>query len=257
MRGGGRLSVAALGGLCALATAGRAGRTRADDTRPKAASLTWERAFPVDAEAQQVHFVASFAGKDGGRHTLEVWRRGEAFLRRTTDGQLDMYVVARRGRSGDYDYRLFDHRRHVVTDVERANLYRIGVFSDWFGLAHVVEHPKVAFDLTPADPPGRGRGVSAPRLDCLWRELRLGPRSGQSQSGAEPSRARICWSARLGAPMVIAEPTGKDEWNERFVIERVEPASATAGRGPETVPATPAGWSRIDANREIDPTAGD
>jgi hypothetical protein len=246
----------ALAGLCALASAGQAGRARAADTRPNAAILTWERAFPVDAEAEHVHFVASFAGKDGGRHTLEVWRRGETFLRRTTDGQLDMYVVARRGRSGDYDYRLFDHRRHVVTDVARANLYRIGVFSDWFGLAHIVEHPKVAFDLSQADPPGPGRGASVPRVDCLWRELRLDPRSGQA--GGQPSRARICWSARLGAPMVIAEPAvGTDVWEERFVIERVQPSPVSARRDPETVPATPSGWTRIDANQEIDPGAGD
>ena len=48
----------ALAGLCALASAGQAGRARAADTRPNAAILTWERAFPVDAEAEHVHFVA-------------------------------------------------------------------------------------------------------------------------------------------------------------------------------------------------------
>ena len=120
---------------------------------------------------------------DGRPHRLELWRHGRAFLHRRTDDSLDLYVVAS-GRAGDYDYRFFDHRRHLVTGVKRDNLYRIGVFSDWFGLAHVVERPKVAFEVRAATGPNPG----GPRRDCVWRLSWLPSRSSRRRRSS-PCRA--------------------------------------------------------------------
>ena len=62
-------------------------------------SLTWERAFPVSGRAVDVHLRASFTGRDGQPHQLELWRQGETFLHRRTDDALDLFVVAHeRGR---------------------------------------------------------------------------------------------------------------------------------------------------------------
>jgi hypothetical protein len=227
--------------LAALAPARGATPPVAGAATPPPA-LTWERAFPVERAAADVHLDATFRGADGKDHHLELWRHGHAFVHRKTDDALDLYVVATRG--DEYAYRFFDHRRHVVTAVRRGNLYRIGVFSDWFGLAHVVDRPKTAFEIHAAADPR----PSAPRADCVWRELVTGEASARSV-------ARVCWSTRWATALAIAERDRSGAWTERFSARTAEPARFR--RGETTLPPIPAAYAFVDADREIAPQSGD
>ena len=98
--------------------------------------LDWDQAFPTAAAPAQVHFLARYTDALGAPHRLEVWRDGDRRLRRRTDDRLDLHVE--KGADGEHRYQLVDHARAVVVSVDRTTLYRIGSFSDWVGLAHVL-----------------------------------------------------------------------------------------------------------------------
>jgi hypothetical protein len=238
-------SLAAATALAVVASGAAAREATASNARVASApapSLSWERAFPVERSAPDVHLEATFHGSDGKPHRLELWRHGRTFLHRKTDDALDLYVVATAAR--DYAYRFVDHRRHVVTGVRRDNLYRIGVFSDWFGLAHVVDRPKAAFQLRAAADPH----PSAARRDCTWRELLT---DGKDAASA----ARICWSTRWATPLVIEQRGADGGWAETFSVQRAEPAHFRSGE--TALPATPAAYAYVDADHEIAPQSGD
>jgi hypothetical protein len=206
--------------------------------------LTWESAFPLQSSGEAgVYFSARYFEPSSGWHDLEVWRHAERFLHRRTDGQLDLYVVAGPDGPPSYSYRVLDQRRHVVIDVDHANLYRIGVFHDWFGLAHVLDRPRQSYRLqrTAARQDERERG-------CRWVLLRR----GRAQANHD---TRICWSAAWGIPLRIREATAKGRWEDRFVIQSVQ--AMEQGPTAWSVPPTPTGWARFDANQEINPHQGD
>jgi hypothetical protein len=224
-----------------LAAASTAPPVAAAATPPT--TLSWERAFPVERAAPDVHLEATFHGSDGKPHRLELWRHGRTFLHRKTDDQLDLYVVARSG--NDYAYRFFDHRRHVVTGVRRDNLYRLGVFSDWFGLAHVVDRPKAAFELRAVAEPH----PETPRRDCAWRELVTG------KDDATRTVARICWSSRWATALAIEQRGSDGSWAETFSVRTAE--ATRFRRGETSLPATPSAYAFVDADREIAPQTDD
>lgn len=231
-----RGSVVALAAAALLASAHGVHAHRAEP------SLTWTQAFPVVAAAEHVHVDAHFQGSDGKLHRLQMWRNGTSFLHRQTDEALDLYV-SRASDSSDYAYRLVDHRRRLAMDVRRNQLYRIGVFSDWFGLAHVLDRPKTAFTV-------RAIAVlpSERRADCAWRLL-------VRQDKGVFDESRICWSAAWGLPLAIRTKSPSGSWVERLTVDRVE-AIATPAEAP-TLPEAPAGYASFDAGSEIDPKAGD
>jgi hypothetical protein len=205
-------------------------------------TLDWEAAFPVESAAKDVYLDAHFIGSDGTAHRLRLWRHGSEFLHRRTDDLLDLYL-RQTGNRGDYAYRLIDHRRRMSMDVSRNQLYRIGVFSDWFGLAHVLDRPKTEFVVREVAP------LSKDRLkDCSWRLLVRGVKQSQDHT-------RVCWSAKWGLPMAIRIRGAKGEWSEQFSADRVEEISpAVDGLA---MPSVPDGYASFDAGNEIDPKEGD
>ncbi len=169
------------------------------------ASLSWESAFPVTAAKGEVYLDAHFVGSDGASHRLQLWRKGTEFLHRKTDEALDLYLEHLDGKD-DYTYRLLDHRRRLLIGVNRNHLYRIGVFSDWFGLAHVLDRPKTQYSVRAAAPlPDEEQRA------CTWRLL---IRQGEESS----SQSRVCWSAQWGLPLVIRTPGPKGMWIDQFKI---------------------------------------
>jgi hypothetical protein len=161
-------------------------------------------------------------------------------LHRRTDDILDLFL-RQAGKKGDYTYRLIDHRRRMSMEVSRNQLYRIGVFSDWFGLAHVLDRPKAEFAVHAVAP------LPSEKLkDCSWRLLVRGGKQAQDQT-------RICWSAKWGLPMSIRVRAAKGEWVEQFSADRVRESFP----GEVTLPPVPDGYASFDAGNEIDPKQGD
>ena len=147
---------------------------------------TWDQAFPIEAAPKEVHFVARYVDGGGTRHSLEVWRRGQTFLHRRTDDRFDLFAVSDHPKA-ETRYRLIDRRRLIVADVTRTNLYRIGIYSDAFGLAHVLDPPKERYRIEAARAP---RGIDA--KGCRWKAL--------VRSQTQPARSLVCWSAAWGLP---------------------------------------------------------
>ena len=108
----------------------------------------WDAAFPTRDAPQQVYFRAGYHDDVGRTHRLEVWREADLRLRRRTDEAIDLYVE--KSGSGEYEYRLIDHDRKILIRADRTTLYRIGVFSDWIGLAHVLKVPRGGYRVTEA-----------------------------------------------------------------------------------------------------------
>jgi hypothetical protein len=230
------------------------------------ASLDWEAAFPVESAVRDVYLDAHFVGSDGAAHRLQLWRHGSEFLHRRTDAALDLYLHQAE-RKGDYAYRLIDHRRRVAMDVSRNQLYRIGVFSDWFGLAHVLDRPKSEFVVRAVAPlqkerrtdelsrnwivrlePSQRLGSRWGQKPCSWRLLVRGGKQSQDQT-------RICWSAKWGLPVSIRGRGAKGDWIEQFGVDRVEEISPSVDG--LALPPLPDGYASFDAGNEIDPKQGD
>ena len=164
---------------------------------------SWEDSFPTSAAPDHVFFKARYVGKDGASHSLEVWRDGNQRLRRVTDDRLDL-VVTVDGR-GESSYRLADRANHILFRADRTSLYRIGRFSDWRGLAHVLDVPRRSYTLTklPVE------AETASTLPCAWYQLEVA-------DDGTPVR-RICWSRRWGIPLTIKvrQPEG---WEAKFQV---------------------------------------
>lgn len=196
---------------------------------------TWNQAFPIHAAPANVHFVAHYFDNRGARHSLEVWRLGQTFLHRRTDELIDLYAVT--DHPGDQArYRLVDQRRQIVADVTRTNLYRIGIYSDAFGLAHVLDPPKESYRIEGARAP---RGIDA--KGCRWKAL--------VRSQTQPARSLVCWSAAWGLPIVIVAADGAPK--EVFRIDTVDRAPVRTA----ALPRVPAGYALVNVDEEIDPSS--
>ena len=216
--------------LCALmgALAAISGSAQA------ASSLSWEGAFSTDRTPPQLYYKAIYWDGKAGPHEMESWRKGNDRLRRYTDHRLDLHVE--RGDDGEYRYRLADLERKIVVNVERRNLYRIGVFSDWDGLAHVLTRPKGDYSIVKI-----AHGASKPgHTPCTWFRLEKKGETGSSE---------ICWSDRLAIPLRI-DRIGED--GRRSPSWRVVRASRRDIPAP-TFQLAQTGLFQVDANTDIDP----
>lgn len=194
------------------------------------AGATFESVFQADGEPAALYFRATFEGRDG-THTLQVWRDGQARLRRKTDDTIDTYVVRDPAEPLQYQMTVVDYRRRITTRIDRNNLIHLGHFSDWFDLAHGLRHPTGAYDLAPSAAPA---GAPAPASACDWFALTQG---GDTH--------RICWSTREHLPMVI--------WSDGSAAAVWQVASV--GHGPiggDVFVLRDAGFARNDANADID-----
>ncbi|MEA2757471.1 MAG: hypothetical protein QOH65_84 [Methylobacteriaceae bacterium] len=176
----------------------------------------WQTAFPRESAAQQsIYFEARYLDASGIEHRQEVWREGARRLRRVTDGRLDLKVE--QDTDGEYQYRLGDRARHIMILADRTSLYRIGIFSDWEGLAYGLSEPRRPYELATLGGALERSGIAP----CAWTTMTM---MTDSQSAS-----RICWSSEWGAPISIQTKRG-DDWVTQFAITEVrtfEPCDAT------------------------------
>ncbi|GAC1341064.1 MAG: hypothetical protein NVSMB26_29200 [Beijerinckiaceae bacterium] len=181
-----------------------------------ASSTDWNTALPTAAaEQRNLYFEARYRDASGVEHRQQVWREGSKRLRRRTDDRLDLAVE--KDADGEYQYRLADRAKNMLILADRTSLYRVGIFSDWRGLAHVLSEPRAPHEVVAE----RGDVEQTGAGPCSWVELTV-----QSPS---PAISRVCWSREWGVPLSIqAKQDGA--WITQFAIEEVrtfEPSDAT------------------------------
>jgi hypothetical protein len=197
-------------------------------------SSRWEAAFPTRSAPQHVYFRAAYHDGLGRTHRLEVWREADLRLRRRTDEAIDLYVE--KSGPGDYEYRLIDRDRRLLIRADRMTLYRIGVFSDWIGLAHVIDIPRGGYRVAEAS----RQSPASLRGECVWKRL----------EPSTPSRAasEVCWSSAWGLPLEIGDENENGEWNSRFWIQEIR----TFAPQPEIFALAREGLVEIDANPDAE-----
>ena len=190
--------------------------------------LSFERVFDDAGEPAWLHYEVRY--ESGGKtHDLEVWREGQRRLRRRTDATIDTFVQ-RAERDGDFSMTVVDNGRRISTRIARANLYRLGNFTDWFDLAHGLKHPLASYRLARIEAP---TGAATPIAACRWYSL--------EQSGRVTT---ICWSERDRLPLVIQGADPSHRWRVTS-LDR----APVAGRVFEVHDA---GFVRNDANQDIE-----
>jgi hypothetical protein len=176
----------------------------------------WEAAFPTASAPARVYFRAHYLDGDERTHELRVWRDGQQRLRRRTDDTIDLYVD--RNKTGELDFRIVDYARHVVIRADRTAFHRVGRFTDWIGLADVLDVPHGIYFVSKLS----GQSNSSPRGECAWFRLETSvPSTKQSD---------ICWSREWGVALTIETTNSKGEILTQFSIDEVnafEPDHAT------------------------------
>jgi hypothetical protein len=188
----------------------------------------WQTVFPREGVAKQsIYFRAKYVDASGMEHRQEVWREGSSRLRRVTDDRIDLIVE--RDADGEYQYRLADRERHIMVLADRTSLYRVGIFSDWEGLAYALSEPRAEHELI-----AHGASEGSAAGSCSSTALIV-------KTPVE-STSRICWSTEWGLPLSIQTRRG-DEWVTQFAITEVR----KFGPSDAMFQIDPAGYVEIDA----------
>jgi hypothetical protein len=223
--------------VSAMALAAAALLAQEGAAEPKAkgnpAELGWDDVFSAKGAPKAVHFSATYVDGKGREHALEVFRDGTDRLVRKTDGRLELYVEKKA--DGDYGYRLVDRARAALIEVSRVNLYRIGVFTDWYGLAHVLVRPTGKHELV------REGGAVEKTAAGECRYVRIERPNAPIQ--------HVCWSSTWKLPLRIVTEDAKGGKKEVFAIKSVEGKIAD----PAVLRINPAGLAVIDADQDIAP----
>jgi hypothetical protein len=190
-------------------------------------SLDFDAVFATAKEPRQLHYRVMYRAGDG-IHRLEIWRDGAARLKRVTDGRVTT-LVSHNPRTADFAMQVIDPHKHTSTHVDRASLYRIGNFTDWFDLAHGLRHPKGSYRLLARAPLAPMPTTPAA---CDWYDLK---EAGRTTS--------ICWDAANAVPLLMASGPGHPIWRV-MALDR-------APLGAATFHANDRGFIHDDATRDI------
>ena len=193
----------------------------------QANELKFEQVFSAKGEPRALHYQAVFTSK-GAEHHLEVWRDGDRRVKRRTDEAIETYAFRKPG-NPEFHMSILDMKKRIHTQIDRANLYRIGNFTDWFDLAHGLKHPMGEYQVVKIQAPlGAPKAIQA----CLWYDLTQDNRT-----------THICWSEQSRLPLVIQAQDGKEVWRVATLDRKPIPAS--------TFEIRDAGFIRNDANQDI------
>lgn len=194
-----------------------------------APQLTFEKAFDTQRQPAATYFEAQY--QSGGKtHTLKVWRDRNLRLRRETDGHITTFVVNKA--DDDWTMTVLDSQKKIETVVDRTNLYRVGNFTSWFGLAHGLNPPVGKYEVRAmTKPPTNKLDKTAP--PCNWYSY---TRNGND--------TQVCWSNKLALPTAILNDKGDVIWKITQVSTKPFDLAKTFRFKDE-------GYIRNDANADI------
>lgn len=196
--------------------------------------LTWDDTFSLRDAPKGVHVKATYTDGKGRSHDLEMWRDGDRRIRRRTDDKLEIFAEKQ---GGEYAFRLVDLAKKRLLEVNRTNLYRIGVFADWPALAGMITKPKLAHTLRPGTRPKEKTQLG----ECRW--VRIEIKGGGAQE--------VCWSARFKLPLLIQTASPAGGFTTVFQVKQVDLKTP----GPEVFKISTKGLTVIRADEDIDPSS--
>jgi hypothetical protein len=187
----------------------------------------WQQAFPVDQATHNVYAEAHYLDAQGMPHVLQLWREGGRQLTRLTDRSVMITVT--RNSSDEDSYQVYDLKRKTVIDADRSQLYRIGIFTDWMGMAHVLSKPqRTTYAITVMQPATQTTAWGL----CHWYKLSL----------PDQDDREICWSTAWALPLLIRQ-------HQQPVFN----VSALSNTAPDSFTGiTRQAYTRIDINDDID-----
>jgi hypothetical protein len=195
----------------------------------KMCALAVSMSLPAVAAASapvSFHLKATYVDARGQSHLLELWRDGNK-LRRDTDGKLSLFVT--HAVSGDDRYHVVDRARGFAYDARRANLIKIGSFSDWRSLTTLLATDHANATLTDA----KEAVASTPVGGCRWRV------------GAD---RRVCWSDRWQLPLRIERRDASAGWRAVLTVDELQ-----RGRPAASVLLPPHDLPVLDVDRDLSP----
>ena len=173
-------------------------------------SLDFNKVFNGTGEPQQIQYTAAYSVQ-GTTHQVQVWRDRQQHIKRRTDNLLETYVSKGAGET-EWQLVTLDLQRRMRTDINRTNLYRIGHFADWFGLANSMAQPPAGYQLHALTSPVK---TNEPAVSsCRWYSL--------LRSGTE---SKICWSRAAHLPLLITDGNDAVVWRvTELKAAHIEPA---------------------------------
>ncbi|WP_162086029.1 hypothetical protein [Sulfuriferula nivalis] len=189
-------------------------------------TLDWNTAFPVDQAPRQVYLQANYLDSKGMPHALQMWREGEQQLTRLTDHNVMISILRQTGT--EENYQLYDLKRHTVTSADRSHLYRIGIYANWNGMAHILTMPQGTYTLTTEQtaPLATAWGL------CHWYQLNMPNQDDR----------HICWSSAWALPLLIQQ-----NHQPIFEITALDTSAPAIFANYARLP-----YTRIDTNVDID-----
>lgn len=189
--------------------------------------LKFDQAFSAKGEPRTVHYQATYVS-NGAEHQMEVWRDGDARLKRRTDDAVEIYAF-RKPKDAEFSMSVLDLKKHIHTRIDRTNLYRLGNFTNWFDLSHGLKHPAGDYRIASASAPENATSVA----NCQWYDLSEGERT-----------SHICWSKESRLPLLILAQNGKTVWKITLLERKSIPAN--------TFQIHDEGFVQNDANQDIE-----
>jgi len=196
-----------------------------------AASIPWDKAFPLRSDPAPLHFVAHYIEPQDpqdphepqdphdphGSHRLEEWRLGTLHLRRLTDSRIDLHADAtsmqKPNLPADYLWQIIDRNKRVLHRLSSQAMLHAGMLYNFYSMAHVLSRPAGPFVLTQLTPSQVGEPrIYVGGLDCTW--FQLSP-EGQPAS-------RICWSQETAIPLKIEMQTREGTWIVQMFVESLD-----------------------------------
>ncbi|MBM7118662.1 hypothetical protein [Archangium primigenium] len=179
-----------------------------------AGGLSWEKTFGPPATKPDLQVKARTEDPSGGTHTLELWRDGERWLRRRTDGLLEVWVEDQ-GPAGApaHAVTVVDRRSGTVRRVSVERSAKLGPAFTWWPLAHLLPLPGPRYTLRRLKAPALRVGSAR----CDWYVFLP---EGQPEQ-------RICWSREYALALRHEEKRGAGWWT-RLAVDSVGPLTDKA-----------------------------
>lgn len=172
-----------------------------------ASDTEWAKVFRADQRLPDLHVTATYIDSLSQAHCLSYWRKGEQFLRRNTDGKVELFLTRNQDNTV---VDVVDHVHQRVTTSTLGQLLRTGLFLDWNDLARLVAPPHYSHKIESS----ARADLELNRLSCHWYIV-------SDLSKIHPN-LEICWSEKLGIPLRTQTQRSDGGYDVGWQVEQID-----------------------------------